>query len=411
MSNIENVQKMISELGKIGRTKTGGITRLSYSPEYKAGMDLVSGYMTAAGMIVQIDPIGNIVGTYPGTEPHLPAVMTGSHLDTVPEGGELDGALGLLSAIECVRSWKETGWIGRRSVQVIATIEEEGTRFGIGCMGSRVMAGEFAAKSAEDFKDASGCTLSQYLRQIGLDPSNALQRVICDPSKIACFVELHIEQGEELDLAQKACALVTDIIWIDRHWVAINGHANHAGATRMDRRQDALVAAAALITEINRQALASKGQYVATMGTLEVTPGATNVIPGKVVLSIETRGAKPETMEESRKGILRAIAGIDKEFGVQVEILKHIYAPPVSLEGSVLQELRVSAREMGVQFIEMPSWAGHDAKIMAPFVPTGMIFVPSIAGISHSSVEATNWLHATEGLKILNQALKKLAMR
>ena len=147
------------------------------------------------------------------------------------------------------------------------------------------------------------------------------------------------------------------------------------------------------------------------MGTLEVTPGATNVIPGKVVLSIETRGAKPETMEESRKGILRAIAGIDKEFGVQAEILKHIYAPPVSLEGSVLQELRISAREMGAQFIEMPSWAGHDAKIMAPLVPTGMIFVPSIAGISHSSVEATNWPHAAEGLKILNQALKKLAMQ
>ena len=260
MSNIENVQKMISELGKIGRTKAGGITRLSYSPEYKAGMDLVSGYMTAAGMTVQLDPIGNIIGTYKGTEPSLPIVMTGSHLDTVPEGGELDGAMGLLSAIECVRSWKESGWTGRRSVQVIATIEEEGTRFGIGCMGSRVMAGEFAAKSTDDFKDASGYTLSQYLRQIGLDPSGALQRGICDPAKIACFLELHIEQGEELDLAQNACALVTDIIWIDRHWVAIIGHANHAGTTRMDRRQDALVAAAALITEINCQALASNGQ-------------------------------------------------------------------------------------------------------------------------------------------------------
>lgn len=406
--SVERVRTQIRALGDTGRTAQGGVTRLTYSPEYRHGMRVVTEMMQAAGMEVHIDPVGNLIGVYWGTDTSLPAVMTGSHLDSVPEGGELDGALGVVAAIECVRSWHEGKWRPRRTVKVIGTIEEEGTLFGLGCFGSRALAGELREKSPEDFKDAEGRTLAWHLHQLGLDPGVALQSSAINPQEVACFVEFHIEQGEELDLSRTPCAVVTDIIGIDRHWIAINGTANHAGTTRMDRRQDALVAAAALISEVNRHALTSEGKYVATVGKLELSPNATNVIPGRVVLSIETRGAKPEVIEGARSNMLNCLDELESRFGVKTEIMKRLYAPPVPLSAEIIAKLKGAAGLTGVQFVEMPSWAGHDSKLMATVVPTGMIFVPSING-SHSPQEDTHWEHVGEGLRVLNQALKNLA--
>lgn len=406
--SVERVRMQIRALGDAGRTALGGVTRLTYSPEYQHGMQLVTEMMEAAGMHVHIDPVGNLIGVYWGTDRKLPAVMSGSHLDSVPEGGALDGALGVVAAIECVRSWYEDNWRPRRTVKVVATIEEEGTLFGLGCLGSRALAGELRGKSPDDFKDSEGRTMAWHLQQFGLDPSVALQAAAINPHEVACFVEFHIEQGEELELSRTPCAVVTDISGIDRHWITINGTANHAGTTRMDRRQDALVAAAALITEVNRHALASRGQYVATVGKLELSPNATNVIPGRVVLSIETRGAKPEVIEVARVNTLKCLAELESNFGIKTEIIKRLYAPPVPLSAAIIAELKGAAEATGVQFVEMPSWAGHDAKLMATVVPTGMIFVPSING-SHSPQEDTRWEHVGEGLRVLNQALKKLA--
>jgi len=406
--SVERVRTQIRMLGDTGRTGQGGVTRLTYSPEYQNGMRVVTEMMQAAGMEVHIDPIGNLIGIYWGTDTSLPAVMTGSHLDSVPEGGELDGALGVVAAIECVRSWHEDKWRPRRTVKVIATIEEEGTLFGLGCFGSRALAGELRGKSPEEFKDADGHTLAWHLQQLGLDPGTAFQAAAINPHEVACFVEFHIEQGEELNLSCTPCAVVTDIIGIDRHWIAIHGTSNHAGTTRMDRRQDALVVAAELISEVNRHALASEGGYVATVGWLELSPNATNVIPGKVVLSIETRAAKPELIESARANTLQYLTDLEARYGVKTEIIKRLYAPPVPLSNEIISKLKKAAEAMGVQYTEMPSWAGHDAKLMATIVPTGMIFVPSLHG-SHSPQEDTCWEHVSEGLLVLNQALKNLA--
>ncbi|MBP1764172.1 MAG: allC [Firmicutes bacterium] len=406
--SIERVRTQVRSLSEAGRTPQGGVTRLTYSPEYRLGMQMVTEMMQAAGMEVHCDPVGNLIGVYWGKEIDLPAVMTGSHLDSVPEGGELDGALGVMSAIECVRSWHENKWRPRRTVKVVATIEEEGTLFGLGCFGSRALAGELCGKSPDDFKDAEGRTLAWHMKQMGLEPDGALQAAVIDPREVACFVEFHIEQGEELILSNTPCAVVTDIIGIDRHWIVIQGTANHAGTTRMDRRQDALVAAAALISEVNRHALASQGQYVATVGKLELSPNATNVIPGRVMLCLETRGAKPEVLEDARANTLKYLAEMENRFGVKTEIAKRLYAPPVPLSAGIIAKLKEAAEETGVRYVEMPSWAGHDAKIMATIVPTGMIFVPSVNG-SHTPQEDTRWEYAAEALKVLNQALKKLA--
>jgi allantoate deiminase/N-carbamoyl-L-amino-acid hydrolase len=372
-------------------------------------MELIISAMREAGMDVQVDPVGNVVGVCSGTECALPAVMTGSHLDTVPDGGALDGALGLVAAIECVGAWHRAGWRPRRTVKVVATIEEEGTRFGLGCLGSRAMAGELTGKSPEDFKDAQGRTLGWHLQQMGLKADTALQAAKIDTKGLACFLELHIEQGEELDLSGTPCAIVTDIAGIDRHWVEITGNANHAGTTRMDRRQDALVAAAALVTDTNRRALASKGRYVATVGKLEVSPNATNIIPGQVRLVIETRGADPDLLEAVHAGLPEHLAGLQAEYGVQAEIRQRLYAPPAPLDTGMIAALQAAAAKAGVSPVLLPSWAGHDAKILTTVVPTGMIFVPTIGGISHSPLEDTRWEHVAEGLRLFDRALKDLA--
>lgn len=407
--NVERVKEMVCELGNIGRTAQGGVTRLTYSPEYKAGMEFLAERMKSIGMQVSVDPVGNLIGVYQGIDAELPAVMAGSHLDSVPEGGRLDGALGLATAMECVRSWHEAGWRPRRTVKVIATIEEEGTLFGLGCMGSRALAGELAGKSPEELKDQEGRSLAWHMQQMGLDPVGALSKAKIDPKTIACYLELHVEQGEDLVLAELPCAVVTDIIGIDRHWIAVHGRANHAGTTRMNRRCDALVAASDLVMQLNKLALSSDGRFVATVGTLEVTAGAMNIVPGKVMLGIEARFAKPEVADEVRNGLAACIANIEKDYGVRVEAIKHLYAPPVSLDKGFVAKIADAAREAGVRFVEMPSWAGHDAKILATMFPAGMIFVPSLDGISHAPGEATNWEAVAEGLKVLNQALKNLS--
>ena len=406
---VERVQELVSELGKIGLTAQGGVTRLTYSPAYKAGMDYLTDVMKAAGMQVSVDPVGNLIGSYLGTEADLPAVLTGSHLDTVPEGGQLDGAMGLAASIECVRSWHEAGWQPRRTVKVIATIEEEGTLFGLGCFGSRVLAGELANKSTEDFKDVEGRTMTWHLQQIGLNPEGALQKAKIDPSTISCYIELHVEQGEDLVLSDIPCAVVTDIIGIDRHWIVVHGRANHAGTTRMNRRCDALVAASDLVMQLNQLALASDGRYVATVGTLEVPSGAMNIVPGTVALGIEARFAKPEVADEVRSALASCIQAIENSHGVQVERVKHLYAPPVSLGNYIVEKISEAAQEAGARYVQMPSWAGHDAKILATMFPSGMIFVPSLDGISHNPGEATKWNDVAEGLKVLNQALKNLS--
>ena len=407
--DIDNVRTLIAALGTAGRTTQGGITRMTYSPEYRRGMELTTTAMREAGMEVSIDAIGNLVGTYAGKDPALPAVMSASHLDTVPEGGELDGALGVAVAIECVRTWHQAGWHPRRTVKVVATVEEEGNLFGLGCFGSRAMAGELEGRSPEEFKDAQGRTLSWHLRQMGLSPDKALQAAKIDPRDIACYVELHIEQGEELDLSGTPCAVVTDIAGIDRHWVEITGNANHAGTTRMDRRQDALVAAAAVVSEVNQRAGASNGQYVVTVGKLDVSPNATNIIPGCVRLVIETRSPKPEVLEAIHTDIPRMLNDIGARFGVRTELTRRLYAKPAPLHASMIAALQAAAEQAGVRATLLPSWAGHDAKIMTTIVPTGMIFVPSLKGISHSPLEATRWEDIDEGLKLLDQALRNLA--
>ncbi|MGA2960752.1 MAG: Zn-dependent hydrolase [Candidatus Korobacteraceae bacterium] len=407
---VDRVRERIDKLADRARTPEGGVTRLSYTPAYREGMELVQSFMKEAGMKVRIDPLGNIFGHFDGTDGSLPVVLTGSHLDSVPNGGKFDGALGLISAIECVNGWKDAGWKPRRPVEVIAMLEEEGTQFGIVMFASSVLTGRMKSEDPAKIVNAEGKSVADMLAGWGLD-KNAFHAACLDPAKIRCFVELHIEQGERLHRGHLACGLVTDIVGIYRCWVTITGTANHAGTTRMDSRKDALVAASHIVEKSFEAALQSGDHYVATVGTMDIWPGAINIVPGRVSMPVEIRATTAAELNVAKEWLLAEFRGVEAKYGVKIDITRTSLAEPIHLDEQIVGVLRQAAQNAGVDYLEMPSWAGHDAQLLASIVPTAMIFVPSIEGISHSPQEDTRWEDIETGLHVYSRALMELASK
>ncbi len=405
---IERVRERLDRLAESAPGTDGGVTRLSYTPAYKRGMELVRGFMQQAGMAVRVDPLGNIFGRYPGQDESLAAVLAGSHLDSVPNGGRFDGALGLMAAIECVNAWHDAGWRPRRPVEVVAMLEEEGTQFGVVMFGSQVLTGGMKAESPAQIINAEGKSVAAMLQEWGLD-KNAFQSACLDPAKFRCYLEMHIEQGEELHRHRIPCGLVTDIVGIYRCWITITGKANHAGTTRMERRKDALVAASHLIQKSFEAALQSSDRYVATVGRLEVSPGVINIVPGEVSMPIEIRSITRTEIEVAEEWLAAEFRTIDAKYGVKTEIAKTSFVPPTHLDEGIVAVLRRAAEAAQVKYLEMPSWAGHDAQVMASAMPAAMIFVPSIDGVSHAPQENTSWEDIDLGLRVYLGALTELA--
>ncbi len=405
--SIDRIKQHINELRVIGQDATGGTTRLSYSPAYRQGQALIRQYMEQAGMSVRMDGVGNLIGTYSGTNPQLSPIMTGSHLDTVPGGGSLDGSLGIIASLECIHSWYQAGWRPERTVQVAAIIEEEGTRFGLACFGSRALAGEFGAARQAELVDEAGQPLADLLASMGLDREIAIAGQD-DPRQLHCFVELHVEQGIELEQAGLPVGIVTAIVGIDRLGVALRGEANHAGTTRMDRRKDALVAASDLIKYVHDNALAANGEYVATVGKLEVSPNAENVIPQEVRLTIEIRAAANQVIDRVRQDIMRFLTAYEQTNGINIAITKHNQISPVPMDDKLVSLCCQAAEDLALPYCQMPSWAGHDAMVFAKLIPAAMIFAPSTGGISHSPAEASDWDAVAKAVQVLNRTLRIL---
>lgn len=404
----ERIEKTIAALAEYGALPQGGTTRLSYTPEYLAAQGFLKAEMLAAGMLVEIDPIGNLVGTYVGRFPELPAVMSGSHLDTVPAGGNFDGALGIVAALECVRSWNEEGYRPKRTVQVIATIEEECTAFGMACFGVRVRSGEFQQQRPEAIAHLAGGSLAECLQAARL-PRNALQTAATGFHDLAAFVELHIEQGADLAERGLSCGAVTAIVGYDRLFLTLQGEANHAGTTSMKRRKDALAAAAAVVLGVKELA-ENDDRFVATIGQLSVEPNAVNIVPGKVRLAIETRAADDRVLAEVRTKIISLLEQTAGKSGVVITQESDFHVAAVPLAEPVINIIERSASACSVNCQLMPSWAGHDAQIFAAGgVPTGMIFVPSINGISHTREERSDFGAVTQAVQVLEKTLRTLA--
>jgi N-carbamoyl-L-amino-acid hydrolase len=386
----------LETLGQIGLSPSGGINRIAYSPTDQEARVWVEAQMRELGLEVHTDEAGNSIGAHPGQVSHLPSIALGSHTDTVPEGGRYDGALGVLAALACVHSLREAGIQLRHTVEVINFAAEEGTM--VGTLGSRAMAG-LLDEAVLQQAAWDGRPVADHLRAAGLDPATITQ-ARRPKGSLAAFLELHIEQGSVLETAGLPVGVVEGIVGIRRYTVTFQGYANHAGTTPMADRRDALVMAAPFILSVRDIAVAQG--IVGTVGTLHLKPGAPNVIPGRVELSIETRG-----LSEAKLDAVEAeLAQQAQAAGAQLSPFSR--KPPVESDPRLVDILTAACDELRLPYQRMPSGAGHDAMCIAHIAPQAMLFVPSRSGVSHSPDEYTNPESCIAGARVLLAALLKL---
>jgi beta-ureidopropionase / N-carbamoyl-L-amino-acid hydrolase len=391
----------ILALSQFGKNPQGGVSRVAYSDADKQGREYVLHLMGEAKLDVSIDAAGNIIGHRAGSAANLPPLLMGSHIDSVPEGGNYDGVVGSMAAIEVVQTLAENNLTTRHPLEVVIFQNEEG-----GLIGSRAIDGELTEKEL-DLVSRSGKTIREGIKFIGGDPTK-LGEVRRKKGDIAAYLELHIEQGGTLDEEKINIGVVEGIVGINWWDVTIEGFANHAGTTPMNNRQDALLAAAKFIEAVNRIVTNIPGRQVGTVGRIQAFPGAPNVIPGKVVLSLELRdldAMKINTLYEKIHAEANQIASASKTKFDFKEINVNVPAPTDSRVRGLIAE---AARELGLTTKLMPSGAGHDAQDMARLGPVGMIFVPSVAGISHSPREFSHPADIANGANVLLHTLLKL---
>ena len=399
-----NGQRLIEHLmalAEFGKNPQGGVSRVAYSDADKQGREYVLGLMRAARLDVKTDAAGNLVGRRAGSDNSLKPLLMGSHIDSVPEGGNYDGVVGSLGAIEVAQTLAENNVTLRHPLEVVIFQNEEG-----GLIGSRAMDGELTEKEL-DLVSRSGKTIREGIKFIGGDPTR-LSEVRRQKGDIAAYLELHIEQGNTLDTEKINIGVVEGIVGINWWDVTIQGFANHAGTTAMNNRQDALLAAAKFIQAVNRVVTSVPGRQVGTVGRINALPGAPNVIPGKVVLSLELRdldAAKINMLYEKIRAEAQQIAAASKTKFDFKEINVNIPAPTDARIRSLITE---AARELDLSTKSMPSGAGHDAQDMARLGPVGMIFVPSVGGISHSPREFSHPTDIANGANVLLHTLLKL---
>ena len=392
--NGTRLNRHLAELSEFGKNPRGGVTRLAYSDADREARDYVTGLMRAARLDPRIDTAGNIIGRRPGRDARLAPILFGSHIDSVPEGGNYDGDVGSLGAIEVAQTLAENGVLTRHPLEVIVFQNEEG-----GVIGSKALSGNLEEREL-DLVSRSGKTIRDGTRFIGGDPGRVLASRR-NRGDVAAYLELHIEQGGFLDAERIDIGVVEGIVGITWWDVTIEGFANHAGTTPMDRRRDAMLAAAKFIEAVNRVVTSVPGRQVGTVGRIQALPGAPNVIPGKVVLSLELRdldAAKIATLYERIRGEARRIADASgTTFGFK-EINVNTPAPTDRRVRAVIAD---AARQLGLSTKLMPSGAGHDAQEIARLCPVGMIFVPSVGGISHSPREFSRPEDITNGANVL----------
>ncbi len=399
--NGKRIMDHILALAEFGKNPQGGASRVAYSDADKKGREYVLGLLRDAKLDVTIDAAGNLIGRRGGSANNLKPLLIGSHIDTVPEGGNYDGVVGSMGAIEVAQTLAENNVTTRHPLEVVIFQNEEG-----GLIGSRAMDGELTEREL-DLVSRSGKTIREGIKFIGGDVAK-LADVRRQKGDIAAYLELHIEQGGILDTEKINIGVVEGIVGINWWDVTIEGFANHAGTTAMNNRQDALLAAAKFIEAVNRVVTSVPGRQVGTVGRINALPGAPNVIPGKVVLSLELRdldAAKINMLFERIQAEAQKIAADSKTKFDFKEINVNIPAPTDPQIRSLISE---AARDLGLTTKLMPSGAGHDAQDMARLGPVGMIFVPSVGGISHSPREFSRPEDIANGANVLLHTLLKL---
>ena len=392
----------LDRLAEFGATPEGGVNRVAFSDQDIASRIYLRSLMEQAGLDVRIDAAGNMIGRREGRDPSLPAVVCGSHTDTVPHGGKYDGALGVIAAIECAQVLEENGLQTLHPLEVIVFADEEG-----GLIGSRAMVGDIS-EEALGIVSHSGKTVQEGIEALGGHPDRIFE-ARRGGRDIKAFVEIHIEQGGVLEQSKIDIGIVEGIVGINWWDVTIEGAANHAGTTPMTMRRDALLSAARFIIAVNTVVRSRPGRHVGTVGRIRAEPGAPNVIPGRVHLSLELRDLSSETIASLFQRIKDEAGKIASDAGTTFAFAPiDATAVPAPTHPRIRDLIEASARELGLTSLRMPSGAGHDAQEMARLAPIGMIFVPSVGGISHSPREHTRSRDLTNGTNVLLHALLKI---
>jgi N-carbamoyl-L-amino-acid hydrolase len=406
--NLDRLKNDLMELSAIGRSpEDRGIYRMAFTDADMEGKRWLISRIEDAGIAPQQDGALNISAVLPSQDDG-PRLLVGSHIDTVPCAGALDGTLGVVTGLECLRAMKEAGIEPLRPVELIAFSDEEG-RFG-GMFGSQSLCGQVNPESIATMADLNGVRLVDELKRHGHDPMSALDAAR-DPESIAAYLELHIEQGPVLDRRQKPVGIVDEITGLFTWSVCLRGDANHAGTTPMDMRKDAFMGLADFAHEIPR-ILEENGssRSRATIGKAQILPGAANTVPGMVEFSLDVRDTSDAVLEDLGTAFRKALSAIARRRDLMFEFEQKSYLPPVRCSESLVQTLIEQAKQMELDFEQMPSGAAHDAQIMGSMVPVGMIFVPSKGGQSHSPAEWTSWSDIEAGANVMLQTMLRFAL-
>ena len=400
--NEPRFNQTLQELGQLGDSPEGMI-RVAYSPEDIAGREYAMNLMQEAGLETRIDTAGNIIGRTSGSNDSLPAIALGSHTDTVPKGGKYDGALGVMAAIEVMRTLKEQGHQTRHPVEVINFTNEEGTRFHRWLVGSRSMAGVLEQEDL-DAVDDDGLGLGPCLADIGGDITR-IGEAARSPGELAAYFELHIEQGPNLYQTGTPIGVVTGITGRAVFEVEIEGKANHAGTTPMSTRRDALVSASKLVLEIQKMAAEQEICRVSTVGSIKAVPNAVNVIPGSASIGLEFRDTDMEALAAAEQELRRITDLAITTDLVEIEVIRHRFTTSVPITPDMQALVAEAAENCGFTWDPLPSGAGHDAQAVANIAPVAMIFVPSVDGISHSPEEYSTPQDCANGAQVLLELL------
>ncbi|MFS0599127.1 Zn-dependent hydrolase [Peribacillus frigoritolerans] len=404
MSLCERIEKQINDLSEFTSTPGEGTTRLTYSKEDLLTRNYIKNKMMEYGLTVQEDGFGNIFGKLDGTLKDAPSVLLGSHFDSVPNGGAYDGPAGVIVALEVAGLFAENHLTPKYPLEIVALIEEEGARFGGGLMGSRGIVGTLSEESFKNLKDKDGITTIEAMSKIGLDFSLPKRR---NPNSIKAFLELHIEQGPILEEKNIPIGVVEAIVGLTQFEVTIEGKAGHAGTTPMDRRTDALVAAAQIISQLPSFAIEEGEGTVITTGRLDVLPNGANVIPNKVVFSVDIRSSK----EEHINNVIRRMKELIESYqvqGIHSTAEQLLYMPPKILSNEIKDLLKDKSSDLEIPYCSIDSGAGHDAMVFSDVTDVGMLFVPSKAGLSHCPEEWSDARHLANGVQIFYEVAKCL---
>lgn len=402
--NIERIHSRLEEIYQCGRKEDGTFTRMAYSPEDVKGRETFMNYFRKLGIEPRVDEAGNIHARLEGEDPSLPAILTGSHLDTVPDGGKYDGVVGCVSGLEAVETLVENGKKLRHPLEVIVFTDEEGFRFGSGLLGSGAICGQDLDIRETDL-DLYGNERGEVIKSYGITVADAPKARI-RPEDVHCFIELHVEQGASLYKSKTPIGVVSSIAGVSRYEITITGEANHAGSTIMADRKDALVAASRFIAQVPEIVKANGNDYtVATVGTIKVQPNSVNVVPGSCTFNLEIRDQDAAVIECIEKNAKAYLEQVCKEMGEEYTFTQISYHEPAPMSEWVKTAIETEVQKMGVDYKVVPSGAFHDSLIMTSVFPTGMIFVPSVDGISHSRYEFTEDADIEQGAQLLLQTI------